>query len=174
MIASMEVTGSRAFGTSRADELFREHAPAAVQLAFLLTGDRHTAEDIAQDAFVRMFGRFQDLRKPESFRFYLRRTVVNLCRDHFRRSRRRDADLTGSEPDPSEEVPFARLEEQDRLLQALQQLPIRQRTAVVLRHCEGLSEEETADAMRTSNGAVNSLVSRGVARLRQLMEGDRS
>jgi RNA polymerase sigma factor (sigma-70 family) len=72
---------------SRAD-LYQEHAAHAMQFAYLLTGNKHLAEDLAQDAFVRLFARFQELRKPESFPFYLRRTIVNLSRDHFRRLKR--------------------------------------------------------------------------------------
>src|SRR4029450_2376978 len=69
------------------DELYRAFAPDAVRLAYLLTGDAGLAEDLAQDAFVRVLGRFRDLRNPESFWWYLRKTVVNLSRSYFRRRR---------------------------------------------------------------------------------------
>src|SRR6059058_2058925 len=71
----------------RLGELYRRHAPDAVRLAYLLTGDRALAEDLAQEAFVRMFGRFRDLRNPDAFGAYLRKTVVNLSRSHFRRAK---------------------------------------------------------------------------------------
>jgi DNA-directed RNA polymerase specialized sigma24 family protein len=61
-------------------ELYATCAPDAVRLAFLLTGDRHLAEDLVHEAFVKMLGRFGDLRNPESFRAYLTRTVVNLTK----------------------------------------------------------------------------------------------
>ncbi|MFN2587768.1 MAG: RNA polymerase sigma factor [Actinomycetota bacterium] len=70
----------------RLDALYWRFAGDAVQPAFLITGDRHAAEDVAQDAFVRLFGRYLDLRSPEAFEVY-RRTVVNLSRDRFRRLR---------------------------------------------------------------------------------------
>src|SRR5256714_7912858 len=71
----------------RLDDLYRRHAPDAARLAYLLTGDRALAEDLMQDAFVRMFGRFRDLRNPDAFGAYLRRTIVNLSRSHFRRAK---------------------------------------------------------------------------------------
>lgn len=65
---------------------------------------------------------------------------------------------------------MGRIDDRDELLQALQDLPPRQRAAVVLRFCEGLTEHETAEVL-TSTGAVNSLVSRGLGTLRQRMGG---
>jgi RNA polymerase sigma-70 factor (sigma-E family) len=160
-------------GRGRAAELYRRHSGDAVRLALLLTGDRHLAEDLAQDAFVRLFGRFRDLRKSESFPFYLRRTVVNLSRDHFRRMRRERA-LSRRErkTETGDDGQLGRVEVRDELLQALQNLPPRQRAAVVLHHCEGLSEREVADVLEASVSAVNSLVSRGLGALRQDMKGE--
>src|SRR2546423_9163703 len=91
----------------RLDDLYRRHAPDAVRLAYLLTGDRALAEDLVQEAFVRMFGRFRDLRNPDAFGAYLRKTVVNLTRSHFRRvkverayvARQRGEPLATMQPD---------------------------------------------------------------------------
>jgi RNA polymerase sigma factor (sigma-70 family) len=66
-------------------ELYRRHVPGAVRLAYLMTGDRVLAEDLAQDAFVRLTGRFAHIRNPDAFPAYLRRTVVNLVKNHYRR-----------------------------------------------------------------------------------------
>src|SRR5918997_4729590 len=67
--------------------LYEEHAARAFRLAYLLTGDRDLAEDLVQDAFVKLIGRFADLRNPESFETYLRRTIVTLSYGVFRRRR---------------------------------------------------------------------------------------
>ncbi|HSJ50554.1 MAG TPA: sigma factor, partial [Actinomycetota bacterium] len=72
---------------SRLEELYERHAADAVRLAYLVTSDRELARDIAQDAFVRVAGRFRHLRFPDAFDAYLRRTVVNLCLSHFRHER---------------------------------------------------------------------------------------
>ena len=69
------------------EDLYVRHAPEAVRLAFLLTSDAALAEDITQEAFIRVAGRFQHLRSPGAFDAYLRRTVVNLCMSHHRRRR---------------------------------------------------------------------------------------
>jgi RNA polymerase sigma-70 factor (sigma-E family) len=152
----------------RAADLYQQHAADAVQLAYLLTGNEHVAEDLVQDAFVRLFGKFQDLRRPEAFAFYLRRTVVNLSRDHFRRMQRERALLRRQRsPEITDTDQLTRVDTHDELLHALQALPPRQRAAVVLRFCEGLSEQEAADVLQTSVRALNSLVSRGLTTLRR-------
>lgn len=159
---------------SRLADLYWRHAPDALRLAYLVTGDRHLAEDIVQDAFVRAFGRWQDLRNPDSFRPYLRRTIVNLSRDHFRKAQRERGHLRdrGVVADHDEGL-GSQIELRDELLRALRKLPVRQRAAVVLRYCEGLSEQEVADALGTTTGAVNSLVARGLSGLRDRSGGVR-
>lgn len=146
-------------------EAFREDA---LRLAYLLTRNMPLAEDIVQDAFLRLFRRFGDLRREDTFEAYLRRTVVNLSADHFRRlgrDRLRQQSLeleyeplVGGEQNPGE------------LLGMLADLRPRQRVAVVLRYVEGLSEAETADAMATSVAAAKSLAARGLKELRRSRE----
>src|SRR5205085_4399679 len=82
-----EVDRVAAAETGRLGELYVRHADDAVRLAYLLTGDRALAEDVVQDAFVRLAGRLVHLRDPAAFPAYLRRTVVNLTNSHFRRKR---------------------------------------------------------------------------------------
>src|SRR5438045_537015 len=84
MMRTVTMAEEDATPSGRLDELYRRHAPDAARLAYLITGDRPLAEDLVQDAFVRMFGRFRDLRNPDAFEPYLRRMVVNLARSHFR------------------------------------------------------------------------------------------
>jgi RNA polymerase sigma-70 factor (sigma-E family) len=154
-------------------DLYQRHAADAVQLAYLLTGDKHLAEDLTQDAFVRLFGRFQELRKAEAFALYLKRTIVNLSKDHFRRvQRERNLSRSHGSSELVDDHGFREVEVRDGLLAALQRLPARQRAAVVLRYCEGLSEHESADILQTSVGAVNSLVSRGLGSLREAMKDE--
>jgi RNA polymerase sigma-70 factor (sigma-E family) len=165
--------GASTLGRGRAGDLFHHHSPDALRLAYLMTGDRHLAEDLAQEAFVRSFGRFQDLRSPDAFGPYLRRVVVNLCRDHFRKvNRERLFTRNQRVIEGEDDARFGQVEARDELLQALGGLPQRQRAAVVLRHCEGLTEQETASALNTSIGAVNSLVARGLSSLREQMKGE--
>jgi RNA polymerase sigma factor (sigma-70 family) len=67
--------------------LYVTHAPDGIRLAFLLTGDWAVAEDLVQEAFVRLVGRLRHLRDPAAFSAYLRRTIVNLATSHFRHRR---------------------------------------------------------------------------------------
>ena len=170
----MTETASHARTETRAEltglmELYQRNAPGALRLAYLITSDRDLAQDIMQDAFVRVAGRFRYLRSPESFDVYLRRTVVNLCNSHFRHQRvvrtalereARFATISVDDPD------VALREELDA---ALAQLPPRQRTALILHYFEDLSEEQLADAMRCSVSAARSLVARGKETLRSLI-----
>lgn len=150
----------------RLAELYERHAPEARRLAYLLTGDRAQAEDLVQDSFVRVTGRFLDLRDPDGFGHYLKRTVVNLTNSHFRRRRvertylERQQTLAG--PAPLEHDPSTR----DAVWRALQRLPDRQRAAIVLRFYEDLSEEQISEILRCRRGTVKSLVSRGLEALR--------
>jgi RNA polymerase sigma-70 factor (sigma-E family) len=144
--------------------LYQEHAPDAARLAYLLTGDRALAEDLVHEAFVRLFGRFRDLRNPDAFRAYLRTTVVNQARSHFRRRRveRAYVERGGRAPDVAPADPGGR----DELWEALRRLQPRQRAAIVLRYYEDLTEAQTAEILGCAVGTVKSLVSRGLDRLR--------
>ncbi len=145
--------------------LYAAHAPDAARLAYLLTGDRALAEDLVHEAFVRMFGRFRDLRHPEAFPAYLRTTVVNLARAYFRR---RGLEHTFLERESREPVPpVEQPGRQQEMWDSLKRLTPRQRAAVVLRYYEDLSEAQTADVLGCAVGTVKSLVSRGLKQLRE-------
>jgi RNA polymerase sigma-70 factor (sigma-E family) len=146
-------------------ELFERHASEAGRLAYLLTGDRELAEDLVQDAFVRLAGRFVHRRDPGGLHAYLRVTVVNLARSHHRR---RAVERRFAEREAGQETTTsaADLSDRDLLQRALMSLPLRQRTAVVLRYYEDLDIAQTASIMRCSEGTVKALSSRGIARLR--------
>jgi RNA polymerase sigma-70 factor (sigma-E family) len=149
--------------------LYEEHVGRATALARLLTGDDHMAEDIAHEAFIRTAGRFAHLRQPDAFGAYLRTTVVNLCRVRFRRLRLERDWL--SRQDRREPVARPEFDPDDRaaVWNAIESLPWRQRAAVVLRYYEDLSQPEIARLLRTSVGAVESLLSRAMAALRSSM-----
>lgn len=168
-------TGSGPHGPARWSDLFERHAAEALRLSYLLTGDREIAQDITQDAFVRLFRRFQDLRRPEAFGAYLRRTVINLARDHWRKVRLQHRVL-GRQTKESVEVdrPVSLLETRDEIWRALQSLPHVQRATVVLRYYEDLTEREIADVMACSTAAVKSRLSRAIKGLRSHIPEDQT
>lgn len=157
-------------GEQRLAELYGRHADDAVRLAYFLTGDRDAAEDVAQDAFVRLFGRFHDLRSADSFEIYLRRTIVNLARDRFRRLKVERDHAARATATTGEQAQTGRVDDRDLLRRDLQRLPYRQRAALVLRFYAELTEQQTADVLECTIPAVKSLVKRAMATLR----GERS
>jgi RNA polymerase sigma-70 factor (sigma-E family) len=152
-------------------ELYAAHALRALRLAYILTGIREVAEDLVQEAFLRVFDRLDTLREQEAFPGYLRQTVLNLARAHFRRraverlSLRRHALVAGTVDGEPPDV-----EQRDRLWRALQRLPYRQRAALVLRYYEDMSEHRAAQVLGTSPAAIKALVSRGTRKLRVELE----
>jgi RNA polymerase sigma factor (sigma-70 family) len=154
---------------SRLGDLYRQYLPEMVQLAYIVTGDGKVAEDLAQEAFVRMAGRFAHLRNPDAAGFYLRRTLINLCKNYFRHHNTEQVflrsqvrlDLAQSD---------ATTDTHEVLRVALLGLPDRQRAAIALRYFEDRSVEETALIMGCPQGTVKALTSRGLDALRAVME----
>jgi DNA-directed RNA polymerase specialized sigma24 family protein len=130
-----------------------------VRLAFLLSGSQAEAEEIVQEAFVRVRNRIERADNPSA---YLRAAVVNGCRNRYRRlmvERRHPAPAAGPVHD-----------QVDELRDALAALGPRQRSVIVLRYYAGLSEAEIAQALGCRPGTVKSLCHRGLAELRRVLE----
>jgi RNA polymerase sigma factor (sigma-70 family) len=123
---------------------------------------------LAHEAFVRLAGRFGNLRSEEAFQSYLRTTVVNLVRMHRRhRAVERAYASRIRVGGGTEDAPTRDVAEYEALKQALLRLPERQRAAIVLRFYEDLGDEQIAEVLRCRPGTVRSLVSRGLDRLRR-------
>lgn len=148
-------------------DLYEAHALRALRFAYVLVGNRDLAEDLMQEAFIRAFGRLDNLREQDALPGYLRTTILNLTRTHFRRQRierlatRRHAVRMGEAHTQLPDVG-----ERDRVWKALQSLPFRQRAALVLRYYQDLSEKDAALALGTSVSGLKALVSRGTRTLR--------
>lgn len=150
----------------RLSELYTRHGPAAQRLAFLLTGDRALAEDLVQEAFVRVVGRFGHLRVPDAFASYLRRTIVNLHTSQLRRRRLERAWLERERGHVISTDAMPDVGAREELWTAVLELPARQRAAIVLRFYEDLSERETAEVLRCSPAAAKALTARAMETLR--------
>ncbi|TGD42061.1 RNA polymerase sigma factor [Pseudotabrizicola sediminis] len=154
-------------------------APRAFGHAQRLLGDRAEAEDVAQEALLRLWRIARDWRQGEAqVTTWLFRVVANLATDRLRaRTRRRAAPLNDA-PEPASDQPAVvqTMIEADRmaaLQAALAQLPDRQRQAVVLRHIEGLANPQIAAIMEIGVEAVESLTARGKRALSALLAGRR-
>lgn len=147
-------------------EFFAPRLPRLLGVAYLLCGDATEAEDLTQIALARAFVAWRRVRDSDYPDAYVRRILVNANSRRF--SRRRVAeDLVAAVPDltasPGE---FAAVEDRAGLAAALATLPAGQRTVVVLRYCDDLSEEQVAKVLGRSRGTVKSQASRGLAKLR--------
>jgi len=147
-------------------ELYVRHAGAGLRLAYFLTGERGQAEDLLHDAFIRVVGRYQDMRVPDAFDAYLRRAIVNLHMSQLRRRKVERAYLVREAARAADVYEPPDVCARADLWNALGSLTHRQRAVVVLRFYEDLTEQATADVMRCSVAAVNSLVARAMETLR--------
>jgi len=152
------------------DDLYREQAVAMIRLALTLTGDRATAEDVVQDAFLGLHRRWPRLDDPRNAVSYLRTSVINGCRSVHRS--RRIAWLHRAQHDkPVWSAEAAAIDGENRreVLTAVARLPHRQREILALRFYLDMSEGEIAATLKISRGTVSSTVSRALATLaRQL------
>lgn len=150
-------------------------APALARTAWLLCGDTHVAEELVQQALMKTYLAWPKARQGEPLA-YARRILANLRIDRWRRRRREVLMASDTLPERSAggQSPADQHAERDRLTRALLLLPTKQRRIVVLRHLEGLSEREVADAVGVSVGTVKSTASRGIARLREVLQPDDS
>jgi RNA polymerase sigma-70 factor (sigma-E family) len=147
--------------------LYSAHYRALVRLAALLLRDVAAAEEVVQDSFVAMHGKWRRLRDPDRALAYLRQSVVNRSRSALRHQRvverhapRPLPDVASAEHHALEELEHA------RVMDALRELPTRQREVLVLRYYCDLSEAEIADTIGISRGSVKSHASRGMSALR--------
>ncbi|HEX2563603.1 MAG TPA: SigE family RNA polymerase sigma factor [Acidimicrobiales bacterium] len=153
-------------------DLHREHYASLVRLASLVLADVGLAEQVVQDAFVKLHLRWGGLRHLDRAPAYLRSCVLNGARSQLRRQKvrdRYDARRTVAPAAGTPEASAVAAAEQERMVAALRRLPERQREALALRYFLDLPEAEIAAAMGVSAGSVKTHVHRGLAALAQLL-----
>ncbi|MFC4021138.1 SigE family RNA polymerase sigma factor [Micromonospora sp. GCM10011542] len=151
------------------DPDFREFVevryPDLLRTAYLLTGSRDAAQDLVHEALLKVMRHWLRVDDPMA---YVRRAMVNERNSRWRRRGLREL-LTAAIPDrPSPDATDA-VVVRDELLAALDRLPNRMRTVLVLRYWEDLSEATVAEAMGCSVGTVKSQAARGLTRLRDVL-----
>lgn len=147
--------------------------PRIVGLASRLLSDRAEAEDVAQDAFLRVWRQAPKWKKTDArFDTWLHRVVLNLCYDRLRRRREQPVAEVPETADtgPAPDSGLRDAEEQRGIDEALASLPERQREAIVLQYYQGLSNVEAAAVMDISVEALESLLSRARRNLRAFMK----
>jgi RNA polymerase sigma-70 factor (sigma-E family) len=148
------------------DEFVRSRSTGLLRVAYLLTGDRHAAEDLLQEVLEQMYVRWRRIRgAPEA---YARRILVNRSINRWRRRGRRPeaalGDIDVGLPDHSDGIVV-----RDAVVNALKDLPPRQRAVVVLRYLDDLPVNEVAAALECSEGTVKSNAARGLDKLRAVL-----
>lgn len=144
--------------------LYRAEQPGLVRLATLLVRDQAVAEDLVQEAFVRLQPKLGTVEKPGA---YLRTIVVNLCRGHGRRL----ATAAAHRPEPAGVSAAPGLPaDRSPVWMAMDGLPERQRHALVLRFYLDLPDAEIGALLDARPGTVRSLISRGLAALKEVVE----
>ena len=141
------------------DGVYRTQRLGMVRLAHLITGSNTVAEEIVQEAFIRLQEHWD---RPDNPQAYLRAIVINLCKTHLRRR-----DYERRLPAPTERVVFP--PEIDETWLAICRLPFRQRAVLALRFYEDLPESEIALILGCRPGTVKSTIHRGLDRLRKEM-----
>lgn len=155
-------------------DLFNEHARSLVRLARFFVDDRNAAEDLVQEAFLRLHGSFHRIENRDRAVAYLRSIVLNLARDHNRRGLLSLRHRLPEEQGPaSVEDRIVMREDQREVFDALQSLPNRQRDCLVLRYYLNLNPPDIAATLRLSVNSVKTHLRRGLAALEIRLEAKR-
>ena len=157
-VAQVETPADFVMAHTSFDDLYRAEYARMVRVAWMIIGDHPAAEDVVQDAFIRVGRRYAQLREPAA---YLRVAVVNACRNDLRRTNRMSAF-----PVPERTAVSQTMVE---LFDVLHQLDVRQRAAIVLRFIDDLPDTEIAEILGVRRVTVRSLVHRGILRLREVL-----
>lgn len=161
---------------SLVERIYNDEAVSLVRLARMFTDDRTGAEDIVQEAFIRLYHSADRIRDPKKSVSYLRSIVVNLARDHNRRGllslRHKDSMIDDRTPAIPEDE-SVRTESQTEVIEALNALSKRQRECLILRYYFDMTEREIAESLSISANSVKTHCRRGLDALGPLLEGTR-
>jgi RNA polymerase sigma-70 factor (sigma-E family) len=159
-VPSIEVGQVMASRAASFEDLYREQYEGMVRLAYLLCGTHALAEDLVQESFAQVHQRWNQIEHPTT---YLRTCVINATRVHHRRRARERSHFPELVADTvTADTPI--------LMDAVARLPHRQRVALTLRYFEDRPEAEIAEILRCRPATVRSLIHRGLAALREVIE----
>ena len=154
-------------------EMYRAEAANLVRLARFFVDDRDAAEDLVQEAFIRLARSAHRIRERERVPAYLRSIVLNLARDHNRRGLVSLRHLPTADPSPPSLDEVMSADEDERaVIEALRQLPARQRDCLVLRYYLESGVAEIALTLGISANSVKTHLSRGLKNLEQRLAGE--
>jgi RNA polymerase sigma-70 factor (ECF subfamily) len=173
-LVAQSLRASSAEGASAAfGKLVMRYRKLAISVAYRVCGDAALAEDVAQDAFVRVWSRLSTFRPDGNFRAWLMRITTNMAIDAVRRRRPQVdiEDLALEAPGQGPEGAAVSSERADVVRAALTRLPVQSRTILVLREYQSLSYQEIAGVLDIPLGTVKSRLSDARRRLKAELTG---
>ena len=160
-------------------QLVDRYSSRIINLAFAMTGDRHEAEDVAQDAFVRAFKGLAKFQKRAKFSSWLYQIALNLCKDRLKAKSRHarptsDEQLAAIYGDPKQQAPRVVIKEElsEKMREAINKLPYVYRESFVLRHLQGLDYGDVASITEVPADTVRVRAYRAREMLRESMAKD--
>ena len=156
---------------TRFEEFVTQRLPALYRYAMVLTGNRHDAEDLVQEALVRTGLAWRTVQRKDAPERYVRTAMVRIMTNRWRRPRR-EYPMADVPDRPAEDPGAGRISDSAVLDSAIRSLPPRMRAVLVLRYVDQLSEAEIADMLGCRPGTVKSQASRGLAKLRMMLAGE--
>lgn len=161
--------------------LVEKYQDAVFTVCFSLLKNYHDANDAAQNTFIKAYKNVKRFKFDSSFQTYITRIAINTCKDEFRKMSRQsgnvsiDSDENLYEIKDASDTPekaFEKKELQKTVHRAISVLPQKYREVIILRDINGLSYEETAKALKTSQGTVKSRISRARNALKEILKKD--
>ena len=149
--------------------MFRQEASSLVRLTRLFVDDRNAAEDLVQEAFIRLARSAHKIRDPAKAPAYLRSIVLNLARDHNRRGLVSLRQHLPTDDQAAVEDEITLREDQQRVIDALRELPHRQRDCIVLRYYDELGIDDIASTLGISRNSVKTHLGRGLDALERTL-----
>jgi RNA polymerase sigma-70 factor (sigma-E family) len=150
--------------------LYEASAVSLIRLAYVMLGDRPSAEDVVQEAFCGLYRRWDRLAEADSALYYVRSSVLNGCRSVLRSRAARRRGVAYELPTVSAEAVVLNGEEREEVIRAVGRLPHRQREALVLRFYLDLSDEQIARVMGIRQSTVRSTAYRGLEALSRALK----
>lgn len=171
MVAMTEAVVSEGERVAAFDEFFQAHYERLLRVLFLAAGDRHEAEDLAQEAFVKVYERWDRVQGIDDPVGYLYRVALNTRRSRVRRLRVAAAKALRLRSGPAEDQHQA-TEERLIVRRALSRLPDGQREALILVEWVGMTDAEAGRTLGVSPGAIRTRLHRARSALRELLRGE--
>jgi RNA polymerase sigma-70 factor (ECF subfamily) len=150
------------------DQIMRQYERLVLATALRLLGNLEDAQDVSQEVFLKLYRNLGKLESEDHIRAWLYRVTVNVCHDAHRK-RKPTAPVEEAEAVAASDPPDAD-DRRRALMLSLRRLSERERAAVVLRDLEGLSTEEVARALGSSEATVRSQISQARAKMREFLE----